>query len=235
MKRKQTYELLLPIINAIDKSISVDSIVDNLDGTFTLFTCDTGWATTSTIRNVVIDGNYYFIVGILPDAWIKVQGTVLPDVTEFDLYSPFPFHGTVIAQRELLNEIKHSSDKMPMVWLHEITREDFENNSLTAIDRKSECDLYFLVDADWQNWLTLDHDRYAIRPMRNLIDRFMAVLEDSTLIENDNGLPFTIYDHAKFGEYLESKGHTNLVFADKLSGSQLRINIPFLKESDCTC
>ena len=42
------------------------------------------------------------------------------------------------------------------------------------------------------------------------------------------------YECAEFGVYVIDKGHTKQIFKDNLSGTALKINIPFLKNLICT-
>lgn len=85
---KSTYELLTPIINAIDKSISIQSIVELIPasggntGTYQLSICNTKWATQGFI--VTINGNDYYIIELSVNSYLKVTGLVLPVTDNFD-------------------------------------------------------------------------------------------------------------------------------------------------------
>jgi hypothetical protein len=118
-----------------------------------------------------------------------------------------------------------------MIWLHEITRERFNTDLLNLVDRTSECDIYFLDDADTESWLTENHDKYAIKPMRNLMAAFLDVLREQPGVDPD--FVYEAFDHANFGEYFKNKGHKDKIFDDPLSGVQLRISIQFYKDLSC--
>lgn len=225
----QTKDLIRVIIDYISPIVYIKTITEDSPGVYIIESCNTLWVTIG--YTITINGNDYVVTDIMPNEWIKVTGTVLPNATEFSLYQPFFWYGTVLATQRTLLQIPSNNQKYPCIWLHEITKEHFEKNKLRMLDRTSDCDLYFLVDADPTMWETPDHDRYAIKPMRNLVEKFILALNDANVKEN---FSYDIFDHANFGVYLESKGHTKMLFADKLSGTQLRITIPFLKNNS-TC
>lgn len=226
---KETWELLLPIIATINKTFKGKTVVENSPGDYTITACSTLWLTIG--YNLTIGANIYKIVDLMPNQWIRLKGDIIPSVLEFDIYTPFNFHGTIIAQSEELNEIANSWDKLPMIYLHEITREKFHESDLDTIDRDSDCDFYFMVDCNIQDWKTSDHYKYAVRPMRNLLFAFVKALKESGKIGLFN--TYDVFDHAKWGVYISDKGHTKQIFKDHLSGTQLRITIPFLKEFSC--
>lgn len=226
----QTNQLIKDIIDSIDRGIIASSIVEITPGNYQIFSCNTLWLTLN--RTITIGSVDYIITDIMPNEWVKVSGASLPVLSEFDIYAPHFFYGTVLAQNEQMNLIPNSLNKLPMIWLHEITRERFETDETLIIDRESDCDLYFMTDADFTDWLTPQHNQYAIMPMRNLIDSFIDTARNSARVQDN--LSYEIMDHAKFGTYLESKGHVKHIFMDKLSGSQLKISIPFLKDMTCS-
>lgn len=228
---KETFELLKPIVDSIDKVFIMDSIVDNLDGTYTINTCNTLWATYS--RTVTINAIDYVIVELVVNQSIKVKGASIPTGTQFDLYEPYFFHGTVIAQQEEMNNIENSWDKLPMIYLNEITRERFDLEVDSSIERESECNIFVMVDVNMGDWKTTTHYEQAVRPMRNLAFRLIEAIKNA----NNVGVltSFDLLDHARWGVYLSASGHPKKIFADDLSGTQLRINIPFLNSNNCNC
>ena len=165
MKNKQTYDLLKPIVDTIDKAIVCQTLTDNGNGTYT-FTCNnTKWLTKGYSFTVITD--VYKVVSIVPNVSITVSGSTLPLAKTFDIYLPYFIHGTVIATNAELQNTANSIDKLPFIWLKEVTKETVSVDELDSLDRVSECDLYFMVDCDFSNWKTTDHDLNAIQPMRN--------------------------------------------------------------------
>lgn len=228
MKNKQTYDLLKPIVDTIDKAIVCQTLTDNGNGTFT-FTCNnTKWLTKGYSFTVITD--VYKVVSIVPNVSITVSGSTLPLAKTFDIYLPYFIHGTVIATNAELQNTANSIDKLPFIWLKEVTKETVSVDELDSLDRVSECDLYFMVDCDFSNWKTTDHDLNAIQPMRNLINEFIKVVSESAgigTLEQD----YIVTNHARWGTFVTDSGHVKQVFNDHLSGCNLKIQIPFLKGS----
>ena len=228
MIRKQTYELLIPIVNAMNRLFEGDSITDNLDGTWTIESCNTLWLTRGSKFNIGL--LEYEVIDIEPNESITVSGEEEPELN-FVINLPFFSHGTTLAKNSELNAVSNASDKLPMIWLHEITKERFSKDPDSVIDRESDCDLFFMAETNAPDWLTLDHDKYAIKPMRNMVESFLSALNYSG--KTSDGIDYDILDHANFGRYNAEKGHIKKVFDDDMSGCQLMITIPFLVDSLC--
>lgn len=156
------------------------------------------------------------------------------EITEIMFYVPNDVkvkHGTIIDGNIQLTTIKDGEDKYPLIFQHEITRETFFNDKRNKLERESEVDLFFLCVADFKEWQIAEHNKFAIKPMRELALKFIEELKTSNGIgEFDT---FEILDHVKFGVYTSEKGHTERIFNDNLSGVQLRMTIPFLKTCGC--
>ena len=231
MKAKETFKLLEPIFNSIYNVVTLDSVTDNLNGTFTLFTCNTKWVTIGSTLTIGL--NTYIVKDLVCNESILVSGVAMPLVFSFEIALPFVFRGTIIATSEELNNINLSWNKFPMIYVHDIIVEKYSFDATSIVERESELNLYFLVDSDNQNWLTKDHYNYAISPMRNLLFAFIDALDTSISVGlYSNG---EVFNHAKFGVYFADKGHEKKIFNDDLSGTQLKITIPFLSTLYCNC
>ncbi len=232
MKRTETFELLKPVVESIPNVFYADNIIDNTGGSYTLETDNTLWLSPGF--KITIDSVIYKITGMVANESITIKGESLPVLTEFDIYNPFFIHGTILATKAELKAKEQNNTKFPVIYLHEITGETTIKDVESIIDKKSDYTLFFLVDADFENWLTVDHYRYSIAAMRNLKDAFIEALEASPgkigFIDT-----YETYDHAKFGEYFASKGHVTNIFDEKTSGTELKITIPFIKNFCCNC
>lgn len=156
------------------------------------------------------------------------------EITEIMFYVPNEVkvkHGTIMDGNIQLTNIKPEEEKYPLIFQHEITRETFFNNKRNKLERESEVDLFFLTTADFQKWDIDDHNKFAIKPMRELALKFIDELKTSNGIGEFED--YEILDHVRFGTYSTEKGHETRVFNDKLSGVQLKIKIPFLKTCGC--
>lgn len=240
MIKKSTYELIIPIVEAINKTVLIDSITDNTLFNYTIYSTCTKWTTKGF--TVTIGGNSYEITAIVANESITVQGTIALDLeTEsFELYEPKFYHGTIKATEADLNRKENNrlwaSDKLPMIWLHEAVEETHHNNESDAIARESRCELYFMIDADFSKWVNEDHYELAIKPMRNLIDEFMKAMKSSGLVDMDNIEDFRTMDFARWGTYLDKSGSEKQVFSSySMSGSKLDITIPFIRNQTNCC
>lgn len=231
MALKTTFELLQAIIDNITKTFTADTITDNGGGYYTLTTCDTLWLTLN--RKITIGITEYTITELVPNVSIKIKGIGAPSASSFDIYPPILMHGTIIATKIELNKKILSTDKFPLIYLHEITDENMDFPAESAIDKESDCDIHFLTDADFTNWAQAGHDQWAIKPMRNLLNSFENALKSSNIVGVYQG--GRVLDHAKWGVYITDAGHTKDIFSENLSGCQLKCTIPFRKDLSCNC
>lgn len=232
---KETVDIVEELISQLDIIVKFKSIVDNGDGTYTIETCNTGYL--FPCYEFEIAGVNYKVLNEIGKDFVfnerfTIKGNIVPTVTEITLDSLKYYHGTVIATKEELARKELSSDKFPMAFLLEILEDDFNNVFDARIDRNSQLRLYFLSETDENNWNTNEHYEFSIKPMRNLLYKFIAHLNESVMIGDIDS--YRAINHAKFGVFVSSKGgHTERIFNDKLSGVELRIDLPILKSGVC--
>lgn len=246
---KSTYELLLPIIARIKNTVYVNSVIANTGNTFTLTTCNTLWATIGF--PVFINNVEYKITDFVDNVSITVKpktGTIAPVIGGFLLYVPKFYHGTIKATEVDLNKKVNNnlltSDKLPMIWLHEPIEEIISPNEDEPIERKSNCDLYFLNDANFAQWNNDQHYKYAIKPMRRLFMALYDSMKYSGFINYDLIKNYRIIDLPRFGSYAISSNKSNqtgpasesTIFAQyNMSGTKVGIQIPWLRIDDRCC
>ena len=232
---RETVDIVGDLISELDFTVKFKSIVDNLDGTYTIESCNTGYI--FPCYEFVVDGVNYKVLNEVGKEFkfneqFTIKGNIIPSVTEITLDSLKYYHGTVIATKEELSRKELSSDKFPMAFLLEILEDDFNNVDDSRIDRNSQLRLFFLSETDENNWDTNEHYEFSIKPMRNLVYKFIAHLNGSNKIGEINS--YKAINHAKFGVFISGKGgHTERIFNDKLSGVELRIDLPILKSRKC--
>lgn len=228
-KRTQTYKLIETIINAIDKTLYVKSITEDSEGIYTIESCNTLWLTkgfTITINSVA-----YEILSVNPNVSFQISGASLPSATSFTIYPPKYLHGTLIASVAEFNQKEVSNDKLPMIWLHQMTREKHNNNPEESLERESDCELLFLVDSNIQ-FTTNNSCELGVQPMRNLYAAFMEALKVASNVMDLSNYGETTVDHATFG-FKVQKGTTQTWFDAVLAGVQMNMTIPFLKTQEC--
>jgi len=229
IRTKETYDLLKPVVELIDNVFIIDSVeVITVDEKFKLYSSNTLWLTLG--YTIIIDSVEYKVVDLMPNEWIVITGAIEPTASGFDVYAPFFDHGTTLEQNTKLLLKKKSWDKFPLIWLHEKTKEKFDNDPMTIIDRVSDVDLYFIIDTNMRSFRQLDEDRYTIKPMRNLINGFIDACNDYPGILKP--FDYDVTDAPKFGVYENSKGEKKRIFNDDVTAEELKSTITFLLGPD---
>jgi len=237
MTRRETVDIVKEIVENLSFSEPILEVVDNGDDTFTLRVCNTHLV-QPICGTVVIDTVTYSVTAVDHNESITVSSTVAPPQTNIDISAPSFFFGTTMAVNQELSRITETSDKLPLVYLFEVFEETFTNDSNSRNDRTSPLRMFFLGPADFTNWKTADHHENAIKPMRNLAYDFIDYVTARSKEFGDVN-EFRPKDHVKFGVFTDNKGHTNSLFNEKLSGVELRVNLPIRKSiacsEDCNC
>lgn len=235
MVKRETVDIIGDIITEMTIEININSIVDNLDNTYTIKTCNTAYL--FPCYKFVINGTNYEVLNEAGKDFkfneeFTIKGNTAPVVTTIILPSLKYFHGTVIATKAELDKNQLAADKFPMVYLLEVLEDDFNNEDDSRIDRDSNLRLFFLSETAGNDWNTNEHYDYSIKPMRNIVYNFINYINNSNKIGKfDN---YKAINHAKFGVYTADKGHTRRVFNENLSGVELKINLPIVKtKADC--
>ncbi|RLI45313.1 hypothetical protein DRO61_10730, partial [Candidatus Bathyarchaeota archaeon] len=72
----ETVDIIREIVEGINKTIEIDSVVDNGDGTYTLLTCKTLYIQENF--PITINSNDYTVTTVVKNTSIVVKGDVLP-------------------------------------------------------------------------------------------------------------------------------------------------------------
>ena len=234
--RIETVDVVGNLVAQMDTSVKINTITDNGDGSYTISTCNTKYLRPCVFFDV--DGITYEVtdgVGkeFTPNRQFTVYGGQTITAKVIDLPKMKYFHGTVIATSAELDKKQFDTDKFPMVYLLEVINDNFNNEPQDKIDRVSDFRMFFLTNTDEENWLTAEHYRLAIKPMRNMLYQFINELNDNANIEEFSN--FTAINHAKFGVYSTDKGHTRRILNDKTSGVEVRLSLPIVAGQLCLC
>lgn len=152
-----------------------------------------------------------------------------------DIYTeeekPFYFHGTPMMTNAHLSKVKLSENKLPFCYLYEIIKEVIDDEPDSMIDRTADLRIFFLANANYKDWKTAEHYTEAVDPMRALAEKFVANLK----LSEDIGIfkSHEFINHVNFGIFINEKGHVKRIFGDNLSGTELKIDLPFLKSLNC--
>ena len=228
---KETFELINQIINTISKTITIKSVVVNIDNTIDIQVNKTLWLTVSN-RPITINGVDYKIVSITNNLLIKLfPNPTTPTVGTFEAYDFYFWHGTVIEVNNELNKIKASADKFPMCYLVEVLEEQNNYSELSPIGRSVNTRLLFAVETDYTNKDTQGLYSSGIDPTRNFVNEFLNAVDSSDLVISFNE-DYTTIPLTRIARY-DANGHRTKVINSELTGLELRINIDFSKNCDC--
>ena len=229
---REIVDIIESIVSGLSFTTKIKTVTDNGNGTYTLGVCCTYHV--QPFCNVTINAVSYRVTDIVNNESITIESGAAPLVGEVvEISAPKYFHGTRPATNEELAEIVNVSDKLPFVYLFEVISESFSNDEEERIERESTLRLFFLGGANFDDWYTDDHYKYAIVPMRNLVFKFIDAINNdmATFADFDD---YTLINHAKFGVFTDNNGHTNRFFNEDLSGVEMRVTLPVLKNIACS-
>lgn len=232
----KTPDLITDIVETLVSSMTFTEEIllteDIGGGLFKITVCNTMHVqpVCSTIM-IGVEGPFK-VTEVVHNESITFEAVTLPVGTTFTATSPYYFHNTRIQGTNELNKIPWQS-KWPFVFLWEPVTESFPADEENRIQRNSTLRLFFLASRNPALNKTDDLYDDAVKPMWNLVHRFIHHLKRHHQIGelNLNG-GYTIENYAKFGVN-ETNGPTQSFFDDKLGGLQLTITIPVLKKFTC--
>jgi len=217
------------VLSAMDFTINILTNTNNGNGTHTLVLDDVKYLQKGFKQQ--IGTNTYTIEAVnATSKTVLVKGSTVA-VTSFTPYLVKFFYGNI---RETGNELKdylQSRDKTPMLYLYEEFRERFNEEPDTNIERESDLRLFFLTQADFQDWQRQDFQDNAVMPMRRLAEQFIEQLKNTKLVADLTNYETTT--KTRFGVFVSEKGINTGYWADNLSGIELRITIELDKPENC--
>lgn len=231
MATAATHKLIERIVNAIDGTITILSVtLDSGSDYICEVDGNTKWLGIN--RTYTIGADDYQIVDIIPNVQFTIrltQGQTPPSAGTFTIDAPFFYHGSFVFHAEERSKVLNATDKTPFVFLNEQdTNDSYYPDELDARDRDSDCDLYFMTEANHTNWTNEQHYLLVIAGMENLIKSFIQAAKNISICgELAN---FGTQNRVKFGVYSQN-GQTKQLFQEHLSGKRLNITIPFLKQA----
>lgn len=141
--------------------------------------------------------------------------------TTFNMYIPFVFHGTPIAQGVELEKKSQAKDKVPMGWFMEQYKDHFYESETQNKDRDIQFRYFFLSQGNPDKWTSAQALRYGIRPMQRLAECFIAKLKTMPYRFDVDNLEYDMLVYGKFGVFITNRGMNDSLWHDKLSGVEL--------------
>jgi hypothetical protein len=234
----ETVDIIREIVEGINKTIEIDSVVDNGDGTYTLLTCKTLYIQENF--PITINSNDYTVTTVVKNTSIVVKGDVLPTADSFDLYAPYYFHGTVIKTKNEMETKKALNGDtqlaiLPFTYLKEILRDkNFRAGSGSPFKKETDLQLFHLTYSDFTDWSTTDHYEKSVKQMTVMADLFIESANNHSLVAPFEDLPDTTTPRVNFGVYVDN-GNETRIFVDQLSGVEQTLTLRFYGDDDSCC
>lgn len=182
-----------------------------------------------------VDGSPFTIKAVdYENCTVTLADCPVDSYSGFRMDKPFYFYGTPYKVSDELSKIPNDTSKVPLIWLVEVTREQFGGLE-SAISTTPSLSLAFLDRNNYADWTTEQHYNNVILPMRSLLDLFMsaAVNEEITPFGDVTSIAPRVENHVNFGVFQTNKGHLNSLLNEHLSGCTLSGDFPIKKCCKC--
>ncbi len=225
-------DILEEVLDAMNKTITVTAITDNEDGSYTLDVCDVKYLQAGFSQQI---GEATYTIDEVDHAnkQITVIGSIEPPVGNFTAYSVKFYHGTIVQTNSELARLMNVSDKTPMIYLLESFRETFNRDTALSKERTSDVRLFFLTQANFEDWVTSDYYAQSLRAMRNLLDLFIITLDSNA--QFDRLFEYRATSRTRFGLESTEKGYSINYFGDNLSGIECDFSFDIKRDMSCVC
>ena len=234
MAVRQIVDIFEAIVERLDYTIAIDSVIDNGDGTYTI-NCENTYYCTK-LNTITIDGFDYRIDNFIFNESITVSPVNHSNnpllSTEIYLSAPTFFFGTVNStDREITRAISLGLNDYPIVYFNEILREKFVSDPLSNVERIAPIRIFFLDIANYSDNLNKDFLDDVLKPLSNIEAKFYDELKKDANIGRIN----TDWDRINIPRFARTgeNGETELIFSEELSGLELSIQIPIKKDCEC--
>lgn len=227
---KQVFE---DILNQIDRSISVSSILDETETTITVKVCKTKWIRSGqivtfneeeiSVLSVNITDNT--VVLSLPENQLKVNSKIILQKPTFLSGTPRNVEGE--------NKLRDSAGVplvMPIVWLLESV--DGQDLGIMDYFAKTFNFTFFCLEMfNGIDWLNDDRHRECVDPMTQLKDEIIKTIDASGEFERTGQTNFN--EFSRFGSDSE-QGFRAYILNLNLSGVECRLSVNADRDS-CDC
>ena len=216
-------QILNDLIESTLHRVTIESIIDNLDGTYTLSVNNTYYLSLGSVVTInLID---YKVTDFVLNNSLTLSGAVIPTGTYFDIDSPRFIHGT---PKKVNGEYNNQNiNSYPFIWLLEFLDADYNDTFNDSVKAVLDLNLFFLTKNNFEDWNIDKHYSYAIDPMSNEISFFIQTLKAREDLFGELST-HTVTNHVNFGTYITDKGYDEQIITDQLSGCQLRISLPYV-------
>lgn len=201
--RIETHTYLSRVNDAVDRTVYIDSVTQvGATNIYTIATNNTKWIGVGEAinRTVTIGGEDYLVKDVTANTSFKIEvatGQAVPTATSFLVGTLYFYKGTYIATNNELTQELNSINKTPFLYFNEPSIDRNVNDELSSIDRFSECQLYAMMDANFEDWTNEQHYNYCIAAMSNYFKEFIIAAKNVSFI-NDFTDDSTSENHVKW-------------------------------------
>lgn len=231
---------LVDIVESIISKISLDVGILSVTGD-KVFVCDTTAHITIT-KIVTINSLEYTVVDFDFNNWIQVtplgHSTPVPLDASIVVAPAIHFlHGSPYsANNEYLQLSTRTLLKTPFIWLLEsYDFDDLPRDS--SIEKSFSARLFFLDWAGENSWLNKVHNDRAIKPMQNLLQSFIDVVNSDFNFKTLGSVNTVV--RPRFGVQRKSEGNepqpTKKIIDEDLSGVDSKMKIEVYDVASCSC
>jgi len=221
-------DIIRSIINSIDLNIPVLAQVGTR-----IRLCNTMHI---TIGKIIKDeyGYEFRVVDFSFNEWIEIEpynhstpfrgDTVIAPSILF-------LHGTPSStNNEYLVVSQRTLNKTPFIWL--LVSYEYDNLPLdSSVVASYKARLFFMDWANTPKWSNDNHNDLVIKPMENLSNAFIKVIEDNYTFKRLDG--FTRRPRPRFGVEITNKGSDKTIIHEDLSGIDLSVTLEMYDTKLC--
>ena len=228
----QTVDIIGDLVAQLDLSIDVTQVEDLGNNTYKLHTCNTSYLNTKFSWK--IDGSNKAVVKEFEhNSSVTIQvSNYTPTEQRYELPQISYYHGTLIKVNEERSKIPYQSGKKyPYVYLMERMTERLKRQPSESRDRESPIRLFFLTNFDKAKTKTDYHYEEICKPMSNVMEKFITLLEEHAQIGDLGDIDYTNY--VEVGTYNPNKGNQKSLTGEYVSGVGIDTRIFILKDYKC--
>ena len=212
----------------------VTTLVDNADGTYDLEMCNT-WHQVP-LCDVTYDGKIYRVIDVEHNVKVVIQdinAVGAPSQVDFVVAAPKFLHGTLLDVNNETFYQEQTEDIFPLIYLFEKYTEDYEHR-VTTLVKTSRLRMFQFAETPQEptDWKIDDHYEKVILAMKSLTREMVRFFQKSKFIGIFDA--HTEENWKDFGIIKGNSGEKELLFNAYCSGVELRIDIPFKRNNDCS-
>ena len=222
-------DIVRQIIDRIDLNISVKNIIGDK-----IYVCNTMHI---TLGKIVKDefGNEYKVIDFSFNQWVQVEpyNHIIPFAGSTLVAPPILFlHGSPSSTNNEYLKLhgNRTLNRTPFIWL--LVSYEYDNLPLdSSVVASYNARLFFMDWANMPKWRNDQHNDLVIKPMENLSDAFISVIENDYTFKRLG--VYTRRPRPRFGVEVTDKGSDKTIIHENLSGIDLSVTLELYDTKLC--